>query len=93
MPVLRVVYRSEGGWDTKAFRIVGQEATCGNTSVIDHNSNPSAVILPNGVVVLAYVTLVMYIHVHSCALDISFWLNAKPYFFAAVVRMTCGPRL
>jgi hypothetical protein len=31
-----------------------QDATCGNKSVIDHNSNPSAVILPSGVVVLAY---------------------------------------
>lgn len=43
-----------GGWAVKPFRIVGQEATCGNRSVIDHNSNPSAAILPNGVVVLAY---------------------------------------
>lgn len=45
---------SGGGWDTKPFQIVGQDATCGNKSVIDHNSNPSATILPNGVVVLAY---------------------------------------
>jgi hypothetical protein len=45
---------SEGNWDTKPFQIVGQDDTCGNRSVIDHNSNPSAVILPNGVVVLAY---------------------------------------
>jgi hypothetical protein len=45
---------SDGGWDAKPFQIVGQEATCGNKSVIDHNSNPSATILPSGVVVLAY---------------------------------------
>lgn len=43
-----------GQWHATAFTIVGQDATCGNKSVIDHNSNPSAVILPNGVVVLAY---------------------------------------
>mmetsp|Transcript_11848 Transcript_11848/g.35720 ORF Transcript_11848/g.35720 Transcript_11848/m.35720 type:complete len:440 (+) Transcript_11848:198-1517(+) len=43
-----------GVWTTKPFRIVGQDATCGNTSVIEHNSNPSAVILPSGKVVLAY---------------------------------------
>ena len=36
------------------MQIVGQDATCGNKSVISHNSNPSAVMLPNGVVVLAY---------------------------------------
>ena len=43
-----------GGWDTKPFHIVGQESTCGNSSVVKWNSNPSAVILPSGVVVLAY---------------------------------------
>lgn len=39
-----------GGWTTTPFTIVGQEATCGNKSIIDHNSNPSAVVLPSGYV-------------------------------------------
>jgi hypothetical protein len=45
---------SPGGWSTRPFNIVGQEATCGNKSIISHNSNPSAIILPSGIVVLAY---------------------------------------
>lgn len=43
-----------GPWTTRPFEIVGQPATCTNRSVIGHNSNPSAVILSSGVVVLAY---------------------------------------
>lgn len=43
-----------GGWDTKPFHIVGQDSTCGNRSVVKWYSNPSAVILSSGVVVLAY---------------------------------------
>lgn len=42
-----------GGWQTKPFQIVGQDDTCGNKSLISHNSNPSAVVLDSGVVVLA----------------------------------------
>jgi hypothetical protein len=43
-----------GGWTTNPFQIVGQDDTCGNKTLISHNSNPSAVILPSGLVVLAY---------------------------------------
>eukprot|EP00937_MAST-01D_sp_MAST-1D-sp2_P002316 g2316.t1 len=43
-----------GAWEVRAFDVVGQEATCGNKSIISHNSNPSAVVLPSGTVVLAY---------------------------------------
>ena len=37
-----------GEWEVRTFEVVGQAATCGNKSVISHNSNPSAVVLPSG---------------------------------------------
>ena len=44
---------ARGGWDGWPVVISGQEETCG-PSLISHNSNPSAVFLPTGGVVLAY---------------------------------------
>ena len=52
--VARSTSMRPGGWTTSAVKIVGQDATCGNKSVIDHNSNPAALFLPSGAVVLAY---------------------------------------
>lgn len=45
---------SVNDWRVTPFKIVGEPETCTNKSIISHNSNPSAVFLKSGEILLAY---------------------------------------